>query len=102
LAVAGMSLGILPPVLIGPLYFVYHLWIAPQQQFWSGLGAFYVLGPGVLVALAAIICGYIGIKHWPRYPSENLIWFNLSLALGVVWAGFFWVIVGTGLYLGAG
>lgn len=98
LAVAGVILGLLPPFLIGPLYLSYRLWIAPQH-FFPSLEVFYTLGPEIFVAVVALVCGYRGIKHWPRYPSEESMWFNLSLALGVVWLLIFGVGMEVYLYL---
>jgi hypothetical protein len=106
LAAAGTILGILPPLLVLALSFSF-LWIEPLLPFWSAcqsftcspLGYLVVFVPGVLVALAAISCGYRGIRHWPRYPTEALMWFNLSLALGMLWACLFWIIMMTGMYL---
>ena len=109
LARAGIILGILPPVLVWPLYVIYRLWIArlvpnywqecqsfscPPQEFASGLAYLFFLGPSILAAGAAMICGYIGIKYWPRYPTERLIIFNLSIALGMLWMVIFMPIWG--------
>jgi hypothetical protein len=114
LAAAGLILGLLPPVLIGPLAFSYFQWILPRmpnywpecssftcppQQLVESLAAISVFGPELLSALAAMVCGYIGIKHWPRYPGEKLTLFNLSVALGLLWFLIFGGIFGACLAL---
>lgn len=104
LARAGMLLGVLPVLLPFPFWGLEILWIAPiaRAQWaqcrlftcppaagWERLGALLVLGPSILVAVAALVCGYIGIIHWPRYPTEKKRLFYVGFALGMLWAVIF-------------
>jgi hypothetical protein len=107
LARAGLILGILPVVLPWPLWGLELLWIGPIdyatweqcQNFycpaaipWEQLACILILGPSILGSVAAMVCGYIGIIHWPRYPTEKLTLFNVSVALGALWTFIFLII----------
>ncbi len=119
LTVAAILLAILPPLLPFPLYGLEQLWIGPldsaawqqcrafycpQAADLERLGAFLVLGPSLLVALALMLLGWIGAMHAHSHPtsSGNRDLFRGSVAFGVIWIALFGCILSFSLSLAGG
>lgn len=120
LHVSVIALAILPLVLPFPFYGLAVLWIRPViEEIYSGCASFdclnatypvvtswldlwclLVLGPSLLVALASILLGTIGLIRARRHPTspENKNLFSASVGCGLIWA----VLLGGMLLFGFG
>lgn len=108
LHVSVIALAILPLLLPFPFYGLAVLWIRPVIEetysgcasfdclnatypvvtYWLELWCLLVLGPSILVALASILFGTIGLIRARRRPTspENKSLFSVSVECGLVWA----------------
>jgi len=110
--VSVIVLAILPLLLPVPFYGLAALWIFPGVEprylpcaaftcqaatDWNRLGWSLVLGPSLLVAVAALLLGTIGLvrARWHPTSPETLALFKKSVVSGVAWAvilgGISWV-----------
>ena len=99
---AVIWLAILPLVLPIPFYGIAHVQIGPMENeawshcgfdcpgatYWERIFWLVVLGPSMLVAVASILLGTIGLIRARRHPTspENINLLQGSIISGVVWA----------------
>ena len=101
-----LILGLLPLVLPVPLVGLAHLWIAPviaakiqacasfycpPADDWARLSYLVILGPSLLVAVASLLLGSIGLFRSRQHPTSpaNTSLFAASMCCGAVWVGIF-------------
>jgi hypothetical protein len=105
LTVTVIILTILPLLLPFPLYRLELLWIAPiddaawQQcgfvcpaaQYVESLAYLLILGPSLLVAVAAVLVGTFGLVRARRHPTSlrKRTLLKVSVICGGVWSGIF-------------
>jgi hypothetical protein len=99
LIIALIVLAILPLLLPWPFLVIAREWIGPMEAkvwshcgfdcpgatYWERIFWLVVLGPSILVALASILFGTIGIARRTTAPKDAGK-YGVSLAFGICWA----------------